>query len=77
MTKKREQCYVGIFSKIDCIESRITEIKEQLSNLKQDFLNVDNPDACPDELEAEQALLEIMNEAAIGALLDTDPQGDA
>jgi len=53
------------------------EIKEQLASLKEGFLTVDDEEVCVDEIEAEKALLEIMNEAAIGALLDTDPKGDA
>tara|TARA_R110002110_G_scaffold370605_1_gene580602 strand:+ start:1155 stop:1388 length:234 start_codon:yes stop_codon:yes gene_type:complete len=77
MTKKRQQCYMGIFNKIDSIETRIIEIKEQLASLKEGYLNTENVEECLDEIEAEKALLEIMNEAAIGALLDTEPQGDA
>ena len=77
MTKKRQECYLGIFNKIDCIEDRIMEIKEQLASLKEGFLSTDTAEVCVDEIEAEKALLEIMNEAAIGALLDTEPQGDA
>lgn len=77
MNDKRKQCYMGIFSKIDSIEERITQIKEQLVNLKEGYLNESDEEACFDEIEAEKALLEIMNEAAIGVLLDSDPQGDA
>jgi hypothetical protein len=77
MTKKRNECYLGIFNKIDCIEERIIEIKTQLADLKKGFLNENKPEVCIDEIEAEKALLEIMNEAAIGALLDSDPQGEA
>jgi hypothetical protein len=53
------------------------EIKEQLASLKEGFSNTDNLEVCVDEIEAEKALLEIMSEASIGALLDTEPQGDA
>jgi hypothetical protein len=77
MTKKRQECYLGIFNKIDCIEDRIIEIKEQLASLKEGFLSGGNTEVCVDEIEAEKALLEIMSEASIGALLDTEPQGDA
>jgi len=77
MSKKRNQCYAGIFNKIDCIEDRILRIKEQLSTLKEGFINAENEEVCLDELEAEQALLEIMNDAAIDTLLDSEPQGDA
>lgn len=77
MNEKRKSCYLGIFNKIDCIEDRIVEIKEQLAELKEGFLNADKEEVCMDEIEAEKALLEIMNETAIGALLDTEPQGDA
>jgi predicted component of type VI protein secretion system len=68
---------MGIFNKIDSIEARILEIKEQLASLKKGYLNEDNVEECIDEVEAEKALLEIVNEAAIGVLLDTEPQGDA
>ena len=68
---------MGIFNKIDCIEDRILEIKEQLSALKEGFLQAESEEACLDELEAEKALLEIMNSAALEALLDSEPQGDA
>ena len=77
MTKKRNQCYTGIFNKIDCIEDRIMQIKEQLTTLREGFLNADNEEVCLDEIEAEQALLEIMNEASLEILLDTEPKGDA
>jgi hypothetical protein len=77
MNNNKKECYIGIFNKIDCIEDRIIEIKEQLASLKQGFLNRDDEEVCLDEVEAEKALLEIMNESAIGALLDTEPQGDA
>jgi|TARA_Y100000310_G_C20605356_1_gene775200 hypothetical protein len=77
MSNHKKECYIGIFNKIDCIEDRIIEIKEQLASLKQGFLNRDDEEVCLDEVEAEKALLEIMNEAAIGALLDTESQGDA
>jgi hypothetical protein len=77
MNNNKKDCYVGIFNKIDCIEDRIMQIKEQLASLKEGFLNVGDEEVCVDEMEAEKALLEIMNETAIGALLDTEPQGDA
>jgi hypothetical protein len=77
MNNNKKDCYVGIFNKIDCIEDRIMQIKEQLASLKEGFLNVEDEEVCVGEIEAEKALLEIMNEAAIGALLDSEPQGDA
>jgi len=77
MSDNKKECYVGIFNKIDCIEDRIIQIKEQLASLKEGFLNRDDEELCLDEIEAEKALLEIMNEYAIGVLLDTDSQGDA
>jgi len=77
MTTKRKECYNGIFNKIDCIENRILEIKEQLASLKEGFVSTATQEVCIDEIEAEKALLEIVNEVAIGALLDTEPSGDA
>jgi len=74
--KKRKECYNGIFNKIDHIEERLSHIKEQLAELREGFVGVDGTEICLDEIEAEKALLEIMNEAAIGDLLESDPQGD-
>ena len=77
MKKKKPNCYMGLFNKIDHIDDRITEIKEQLASLKEGFLNAENEEECVDELEAEQALLEIVSEGALEELLGTKPQGDA
>ena len=77
MKNKKSNCYMGLFSKIDHIDERITEIKSQLAALKEGFMSADEEEVCLDEIQAEQALLEIMNEGAIAALLDTDSQGDA
>ena len=68
---------MGLFNKIDHIDDRITEIKEQLANLKEGFINANGDEECLDELEAEEALLEILSEGALSALLNTEPQGDA
>ena len=55
MTKKRKDCYLGIFTKIDSIETRIIEIKDQLASLKKGYLDTHNEDGGIDEAEAEQA----------------------
>ena len=76
MSNKRKECYTGIFNKIDCIEDRISEIKEQLANLKKGFLEGVSEAAGVTEADAEKALLEIVSESTIGALLESDSQGD-
>ena len=76
MNNKRKECYTGIFNKIDCIEDRISEIKEQLANLKKGFLEGNNNNGASHEAAAEKALLEIVNETTIGALLKSESQGD-
>ena len=55
MSNHKKECYIGIFNKIDCIEDRIIEIKEQLASLKEGFLNRDEEEVCLDEVEAEKA----------------------
>jgi hypothetical protein len=77
MSEKKPNCYLGLFNKIDHIDARIGEIRAQLATLKENFSPEAEEDYCPDELEAEEALLEIMSAGAIAALLETDPQGDA
>ena len=77
MSKKKPNCYLGLFNKIDHIDARIGEIRAQLATLKENFSTDTEETECPDDLEAEEALLEIMSAGAIAALLDTEPQGDA
>ncbi len=77
MTKKRSQPYTGIFNKIDHIQERIGELKEQIASLREGLLNAEGHEVCIDEVEAEQALLELVNSATLDALLDSDPQGEA
>lgn len=77
MSNKKSNCYLGLFNKIDHIDARIGEIREQLATLKENFTSELEEEYCSDELEAEEALLEIMSAGAIAALLETDPQGDA
>jgi hypothetical protein len=76
MNNKRKECYTGIFNKIDCIEDRISEIKEQLVNLKKGFLEGPAENNGATEVDAEKALLEIISETTIGTLLESDSQGD-
>ena len=75
--KKAKDCYMGIFNKIDHIEERITKIKEQLAELREGFISTEGTEMCIDEIEAEKALLDIVSESALEALLESDPQGDA
>jgi len=75
-SKKRNECYIGIFNKIDHIEDRINDIKDQLLKLREDFSANEEDEVCIDEVEAEQALLELVNETAIEFLLNTQPKGD-
>ena len=77
MSNKRKECYTGIFNKIDCIEDRISEIKKQLANLKEGFLNGTSGESFLNEAQAEKALLEIVDEATIEGLLDRDLKGGA
>jgi len=76
MSNKRKECYTGIFNKIDCIEDKIGEIKEQLANLKKGFLEGTAEKNDVTEADAEKALLEIVSETTIVALLEVDSRGD-
>ena len=43
--KRKECCYAGIFNKIDHIENKINEIKTQLTNLKDNFIDHNGDEA--------------------------------
>jgi len=55
--KRKECCYTGIFSKIDHIENRINEIKNQLANLMENLTDHDGEKARLNDIELATTLV--------------------
>lgn len=65
MPNKRKECYAGIFNKIDHIEDKINEMKEQIASLKQGLLGASHKKSYDNKLEIEKPIT------------NNKPQGDA
>ena len=57
------------------MDSEIMKLKEQIKQLKSCF--VTEEEVCQDEIDADRAAFEAINEICLDALLDVEPKGDA
>ena len=57
------------------MDSEIMKLKEQIRQLKSCF--VTKEEVCQDEIDADRAAFEAINEICLDALLDVEPKGDA
>jgi len=79
MNKKSKQHYIELVAKIDSIESKISDIRNKLTNLKHNFMTSMDPneEICPDEIAADQAALENIHDICLESLLDFENKGEA
>jgi hypothetical protein len=77
--KQKTACYAGIMFKLDRIEDQVNKMQKGITKLKQKFSEELDPDEeyCLDELQANQALLESIEELCLTTLLEREPEGDA
>jgi hypothetical protein len=76
MKKKSNVCYTTLVRQIERMDSQICKLKEQISQLKSCFVS-DEEEVCIDEVEADKAALEAINDICVESLLDVEPKGDA
>ncbi len=78
--KKKEQCLTDLLSHLDGLEMQVSRVKEQLRELKS-FLSrpetLDEEEVCQDEIDADAAAFEAIQEICLESLLDIEPKGDA
>ena len=82
---KTKKSYKKIAEKIETIETKIGEIRNSLGDLKDSFSSKkppetileDEPEVCPDEIEADMAAYEAIRDICLESMLDSEPIGEA
>ena len=77
--QEKKECYTGIMFKLNRIEDQINKMYEGISQLKRKFSEELDPEEefCLDELQANQALIESIEDLCLTTLLEREPEGDA
>ena len=76
MKKKTKLCYNTLVKQLDNMDNQICQIKEQIKQLKNCFITKQE-EVCQDEIDADRAAFEAINEICLDALLEIEPKGDA
>tara|TARA_Y100000310_G_scaffold272387_1_gene287311 strand:- start:720 stop:980 length:261 start_codon:yes stop_codon:yes gene_type:complete len=85
---KTKKGYKKIAEKIDTIDTKICEIRDSLGDLKDSFSTKKppvtilededtEPEICPDEIEADMAVYEVIRDICLESMLDLEPVGEA
>jgi|TARA_R110002020_G_scaffold357641_1_gene569996 hypothetical protein len=77
MKKNNKVCYNTLMRQLNSMDKQICKIKEQIRQLKSCFVANDDEEVCLDEIEADRAALEAINDICLESLLDIEPKGDA
>lgn len=78
-------CYAPLVQKIQDIDNSIKEMKLKLEYIKDTFCEKGDKkmdddlteEVCPDVIESEIALMEIIKEVALDSILEKEPEGEA
>jgi len=77
MKKTKKMCYNTLVKQLDKMDTQICQLKEQIKELKSCFVTNEEEEVCMDEIEADRAALEAINDICLDSLLDIEPKGDA
>lgn len=77
MKKKTKLCYNTLVKQLDNMDTQICQLKEQIKKLKSCFVSNEKEEVCQDEIDADKAAMEAINEICLDSLLDVEPQGEA
>ena len=77
MKKKNKVCYNTLVKQLESMDTQICQLKEQIKELKSCFVTNEEEEVCMDEIEADRAALEAINDICLDSLLDIEPKGDA
>ena len=58
------------------MDNQISRMKEQIQQLRSRFVS-EEPEICQDEIDADLAAFDAINDICLDALLDIEPKGDA
>mgnify|MGYP001159598807 CR=1 FL=1 len=77
--KDKFDCLSGIMTKLDKIENHINKMHEGISRLRIKIAEGIDPEEeiCLDEIQADKALLESIEDICLAGLLEREPEGDA
>lgn len=77
MKKKSKVCYNTLMKQLNNMDSQICKLKEQIQQLKSRFVANTEEEVCQDEIDADRAALEAINDICLESLLDIEPKGEA
>jgi len=77
MKKKNKVCYNTLMKQLNNMDNQICKLKEQIQQLKSRFVTNTEEEVCQDEIDADRAALEAINDICLESLLDIEPKGEA
>ena len=78
--KKEAPCFSDLFEKLESMDSKICDVRKSLTKLKEYIImetDSQEEEACLDEIEADQAAADAINEICLGILLESETKGEA
>tara|TARA_R110000787_G_scaffold91537_2_gene192871 strand:- start:1542 stop:1775 length:234 start_codon:yes stop_codon:yes gene_type:complete len=69
-------CYAPLVQKIQSMDKAIKDMKMKIDKLKTVFCT-EEEEICPDEMDSEIAMMELMKDICVEALAEEEPEGDA
>jgi hypothetical protein len=76
MKKKNKVCYNTLVKQLENMDTQICQLKEQIKQLKSCFV-IGEEEVCQDEIDADHAAFEAINDICLESLLDIEPKGEA
>jgi hypothetical protein len=76
MKKKNNVCYTTLMKQLTSMDKQICQMREQIKQLKSCFVT-EAAEVCQDEVDADRAAMEAINDICLESLLDIEPKGDA
>ena len=76
MKNKNKICYNTVMKQLNKMDNQISRMKEQIQQLRSRFVS-EEPEICQDEIDADLAAFDAINDICLDALLDIEPKGDA
>ncbi len=72
-------CYAPIAQKIQEMDMVIKDMKVKIEQLKTAFCekDIEEEEECPDVIESEIAMMEVMKEVYVSAMVEEEPEGEA
>ena len=72
--KDRSVCYGSLTEKLKKIDLTIEKLEAKIKEMKSNIHEEEEMEICPDEVESEKALLEILKETCLQEMLEEEPE---